>query len=79
MKEGEITADLYGFLTCDANKTVGAIHPKAMPLILTTAEERETWLRAEWDEAKGLQRPLADDILTIVAKGERRDPPDGDD
>ena len=79
VKEGEITADVYGFLTCEANQTVGAVHPKAMPVILTTAEERETWLSAEWNEAKALQRPLPDDALTIVAKGERRDPPEKDD
>jgi putative SOS response-associated peptidase YedK len=32
---------LFGFLTTDANKTVGAIHPKAMPIILTTEEEMD--------------------------------------
>jgi len=35
IREGEVTADLYGFLTCDPNAEVGAIHPKAMPVILT--------------------------------------------
>ena len=29
--EGEITADLFGFLTTDANAEVGAVHPKACP------------------------------------------------
>ena len=34
---------LFGFLTTDANAEVGAIHPKAMPVILTTPEEIEAW------------------------------------
>jgi hypothetical protein len=40
------------------NRTVGPIHPKAMPVILTTPDEVETSLTAPAAEALKLQRPL---------------------
>ena len=73
MKEGEVTADLFGFLTTEPNAEVGAIHPQAMPVILTTAADREQWLAAPVAEALALQRPLPDGALRIVARGEKED------
>ena len=65
LKDGETTDDLYGFLTTSANAVVGAIHPKAMPVILTQAEDWETWLRADWSKAQALQRPLPEEELIV--------------
>jgi putative SOS response-associated peptidase YedK len=64
---------LFGFLTTDANAEVGSIHPKAMPVILTTEAEIDQWMTAPADEALKLQRPLLDGTLRIVATGEKED------
>ncbi|GBQ28289.1 hypothetical protein AA12717_2915 [Gluconacetobacter sacchari DSM 12717] len=58
MREGEVTADVFGFLTTEANAIVAPVHPKAMPVILETPNEIALWLNAPWADAAALQRPL---------------------
>jgi putative SOS response-associated peptidase YedK len=65
--------ELFGFLTTEANAVVAPIHPKAMPVILQSAEEADRWLEADAPDALALQRPLPDNALRIVAKGEKED------
>ena len=58
----------------EPNAEVGAIHPKAMPVILRTPDEVEIWMTAPAEEALKLQRSLPDGALWIVARGVNEDP-----
>ncbi len=73
VREGEVTADLFGFLTTEPNAEIAVVHPQAMPAILTTSEEFDIWHRAPWSEAAALQRPLRDGSLEAVLRGEKQD------
>jgi putative SOS response-associated peptidase YedK len=76
LKEGEVTIDVFGFLTTEPNVEVKVVHKEAMPVILTTEDEIEQWLTAPTEEALQLQRPLPDGSLRIVARGNKEDGPD---
>ena len=58
-------------LLASVSVEIGAVHPKAMPVILTTPAEWEIWLTADWATASKLQRPIPDGALKIVARGEK--------
>jgi putative SOS response-associated peptidase YedK len=70
--------ELFGFLTTEPNAIVASIHPKAMPVILTTPAEVDLWLAADAPKALELQRPLPENALRIVASGEKEDGPRDD-
>lgn len=73
VKEGETTNDLFAFLTTEPNAVVAPVHPKAMPVILTTQDELDQWMTVPTADALTLQRPLTDAMLQIVARGGKAD------
>ena len=75
LAEGEVTCELYAFLTTSPNREVAAVHPKAMPVILTSPDDVDAWLTTPWPVACRLQRSLPDGALTIVSRGEKLDGP----
>lgn len=55
------------FLTCEPNQTVGAIHPKAMPVMLRPGPDVERWLGSERADACSLAVPFADTAMRRVS------------
>ncbi|WP_435655046.1 SOS response-associated peptidase [Brucella pituitosa] len=73
-KEGPVEIDIFAFLTTEPNVVVKLVHPKAMPVILRTTEEIDTWLRAPWDEAKEMQKPLPDaDLIDMTPSNDNKE------
>ena len=58
--------------TTAPNAIVEPIRPKAMPVILTTPEECDVWLRAV-GRSQGAATPLANGVLRIVAREEDKE------
>ena len=61
-------------MTTKANAEVGAVHDKAMPVILRTPDEIERWFTISYSQiAKEMQLPLPDGSLKVVNVGPRQD------
>lgn len=57
---------LFAFLTTEANSIVRPIHENAMPVILTTPAEYQTWIKGGQESLEALQRPLPDHLLHMT-------------
>ena len=55
------------FLTTEANEIVGAVHPKAMPVLLEV-EDHDVWLTGDYEAATALARPFDDTRMEIVER-----------
>jgi putative SOS response-associated peptidase YedK len=65
--------ELYGFLTCDPNETVGAL-PKAMPVLLTTPDEMATWMETPREIARNSSNRCLMTKMLVVSKVHQKDP-----
>jgi putative SOS response-associated peptidase YedK len=54
------------FLTCQPNETVGAVHPKAMPVMLNP-DDFGRWLNNEHEDACSLAVPYSDERMAVLA------------
>ena len=52
-------------LTCEPNETVGAVHPKAMPVMLDPSDFGR-WLNNEHDGACSLAAPYSDERMAVL-------------
>ena len=55
------------FLTCEPNQIVGAVHPKAMPVMLRPGGDVQRWLGSERADACALAMPFPDTAMRQVS------------
>jgi len=72
-KGEECEHQFFAFLTTAANDTGRPIHAKAMPVILTSEADCETWLAGAVEDAIVLQQSAPDDLLRVVATRSKTD------
>lgn len=56
----------FAFLTCEPNALVGRVHPKAMPVILGSADAADHWLSVDGAGAAAMQRAYSDAAMIEV-------------
>jgi putative SOS response-associated peptidase YedK len=66
---------IFAILTTEANALVRPIHAAGMPVVLTE-DDWDIWLAGDAGAACALLRPAAEGLLSLVATGEERDPPE---
>jgi putative SOS response-associated peptidase YedK len=74
-KDGpQIEIDVYSFMTTTPNSLVGSINHERIPVLLSTDEEFETWMKGSANEAFQLIREFPPNKMRIVQEGfEKRD------
>jgi putative SOS response-associated peptidase YedK len=69
-KDGpKVEIETYAFLTTTPNSLVATVNHERMPVLLTRAEEFDTWLHAPPDEAFKLVREHPAERMRIVQEG----------
>jgi putative SOS response-associated peptidase YedK len=64
-----VNIETYSFLTTTPNELVSTINHERMPVLLTSEEEFDTWLRGSAEEAFALARQYPPERMRIVREG----------
>ena len=69
-KNGEnVSQDVFAFLTTEPNELTTTINHERMPVLLSSDEDMETWLKGSTEEAFALARKFPADAMKIVQSG----------
>lgn len=64
-----VELDVFAFMTTTPNDLVGSINHERMPVLLTTTEMFDVWMRGTPDEAFALARPYPPAAMRMVQSG----------
>jgi putative SOS response-associated peptidase YedK len=67
------TIDTYSILTTEPNAATASINHERSPLLLTSDEQRDTWLDGTTADATALVRPIDGALLRIVQAGSEKE------
>lgn len=72
-KDGvSVTLDVFAFMTTEPNALTVSINHERMPVLLSTDEQFETWLKGSPKEAFGLAQRFPADAMRIVQFGKEK-------
>lgn len=72
-KNGEpVTQDVYSILTSEPNELTAIINHERMPVLLSSDDEIDTWLKGSTEEAFQLARRYPAERMSIVQSGKDR-------
>ena len=74
-KDGpNVELDVYSFMTTLPNELTASINHERSPVLLTSEDQFEQWIRGRTDNARALLRPIAAEQMRIVQEGfDKRD------
>jgi putative SOS response-associated peptidase YedK len=69
-KDGpRVEQEVYSFMTTVPNALTASINHERSPVLLTTPEEHEVWIKGTAEQAAALVQPIAAERLAIVQEG----------
>jgi len=69
-KDGpNVDLEVFAFMTTEPNELTASTNHERMPVLLSTEEQCDTWLKGTANEAFALARSFPADMMRIVQRG----------